>query len=300
MKAWTYLLLFTALGASAGSIEAEAGRIAPGKAKLETYDGASGGRIVRLVGTPAMKPEEADRELSLTLPFTTERNGDFELVAYVCTGNGADDSAFFRVDDGKLRLFSAGHPQKAAPVTLGTFKLAAGKHTLNFHRREPGFGIDRLEVRPVVVNAAVARDRWTGSLFLTSRGRPAKTLWTTAAGGSAADWRELVENGTYRFEANGVFVGTAGFRRAEVMDGVRIRFRQGDVRRARFRIDVSPDGKTFAAVFDGMSFGTADGFETFAFPAQPVRAVRFTFSGNTQNQWNTIDGIGFRIVPTGK
>ena len=151
-----------------------------------------------------------------------------------------------------------------------------------------------------LVNAAVARDRWSGSLFLTSRGRPAKTLWTTAAGGSAADWRELVENGTYRFEANGVFVGTAGFRRAEVMDGVRIRFRQGDVRRARFRIDVSPDGKTFAAVFDGMSSGKADGFETFAFPAQPVRAVRFTFSGNTQNRWNTIDGIGFRIVPTGK
>ena len=33
-----------------------------------------------------------------------------------------------------------------------------------------------------LVNAAVARDRWTGSLFLTSRGRPAKTLWTMAAG----------------------------------------------------------------------------------------------------------------------
>ena len=118
--------------------------------------------------------------------------------------------------------------------------------------------------------------------------------------GSGGVWRQLVENGVADFQVNGPVVCTAVFRQAHALSGVAIRFRQGDVRRARFKIEVSADGETLKPAFDGESSGREAGFEKFAFPAQTVRAIRFTFSGNTINAWNNISGLKFNFTEGGK
>ena len=145
------------------------------------------------------------------------------------------------------------------------------------------------------VNADMALDRYDGSVFLTSRQGTALILSATATDGNPADWRALLVKGEGSYAAPNRTVATAGLRKAAEMDGVRIKFMVGDQRRAKLKIEISADGKKYKTVFDGMSSGKTADFETFAFPAQKVRIVRFTFNGTTQGPWNTIEGLQFSI-----
>ena len=76
--------------------------------------------------------------------------------------------------------------------------------------------------------------------------------------------------------------------------GVGIHWMNGDIRRADFRLEVSPDGRTWHTVSDGKSSGRARGFEDVTFPEQPVRRIRFTGRGNSRNDWNSI--VGLRLL----
>ena len=66
---------------------------------------------------------------------------------------------------------------------------------------------------------------------------------------------------------------------------------QGSVRKERFEIAISQDGKTFKTVFKGMSSGETTDLEPVTWSREKVRSIRVTMRGNTRNNWNVITGI---------
>ena len=89
------LLMLAAFAVNAAVFEAETGVITPGAAKIQDHDGASGGKIVRLVGVPALKKDlvRLDRP-NFVLPFTVDRDGAYGIVLVVCTENTGNDSVY--------------------------------------------------------------------------------------------------------------------------------------------------------------------------------------------------------------
>jgi len=150
MKIVRSLLLLAALAVNAEVIEAESGRLTPGMAKIETHDGASGGRIVRLTGRLVLKIEDVKTDpAQFVIPFTVPNKGAWGITLFYCAEDNGRDSVYFRIDGGELQKKSTGQTAKPAPIDLGDFVLDKGAHTLEFFRREPNFGLDRIEIRPV-------------------------------------------------------------------------------------------------------------------------------------------------------
>lgn len=77
------------------------------------------------------------------------------------------------------------------------------------------------------------------------------------------------------------------------VSAAQIAWSSGDTRRSFFKIETSPDGAAYTEVFNGESSGTTAGFETFAFTGgtTTARYVRVTGSGNSDNNWNSINEI---------
>lgn len=63
---------------------------------------------------------------------------------------------------------------------------------------------------------------------------------------------------------------------------------RGDVRRNRFRISVSEDGRNFRQVYAGESSGSTTSPEPQTFTSRAGRYVRVTVDGNTANDWASI------------
>ncbi|MBQ9502125.1 MAG: hypothetical protein IJU70_08225, partial [Lentisphaeria bacterium] len=150
-RSFVLLFAFALTGALAAAvIEAESGTLAPNGAKIAEYADASGGRIVRLLGAPALKRDAVKPETpDLVVPFTVAQDDAYGITAYVCTEHTGNDSVYFRVDDGKMLEKHFGYPKKSVPIEFGTFELNAGAHKLAFYHRESNFGIDKIEVKPV-------------------------------------------------------------------------------------------------------------------------------------------------------
>ena len=144
-----------------------------------------------------------------------------------------------------------------------------------------------------LLNTELVFDAFTGSYFLVSRPGKSRIFSASVSRGDSAAWRAMLDSGDSRFQANGVTVAEAVFRAEENLAGVSIRFSQGDSRTARFKLEISADGKGWNTVFDGQSSGKNADYEDFPFPAQKVRYVRFTFLGNSENSWNSMNGIRF-------
>ena len=76
----------------------------------------------------------------------------------------------------------------------------------------------------------------------------------------------------------------------EVMDisGVAIAFYDGKLRQTKFELLYSEDGTNFKRVFDGMSTGKTNDYDTLAIPGK-VRYIRLVGNGNTAGSaWNSI------------
>lgn len=70
---------------------------------------------------------------------------------------------------------------------------------------------------------------------------------------------------------------------------VRIAWYSGAARRSIFAIQVAGANQTeWREVFNGMSSGTTNDFETYSFPATTARYLRIVGQGNTSNAWNSI------------
>ena len=65
----------------------------------------------------------------------------------------------------------------------------------------------------------------------------------------------------------------------------------GSRRKGFYALQTSVDGKEFDTVFDGMSSGKTDDFQTVEFPERKARFVRLIGKGNSESAWNTINEI---------
>ena len=182
MKKWWCLLAFAAVGLGAAVIEAESGDLTPGRAKIAALDGASGGKLVRLTGY-AEKDVKKLKEANLTVPFTIDKDGAWEVVAYCAADHEGNDSFFARVDAQSIRYFGVKFPAKSRPVSLGVYKLKAGQHTVAFFCRERNLGVDKIEVRPAKVKAAnwFKLDLKPGQTEYTVTAPKAGTYWIVAS-----------------------------------------------------------------------------------------------------------------------
>ena len=76
------------------------------------------------------------------------------------------------------------------------------------------------------------------------------------------------------------------------LSGIEFTWPQGTRRKQFLRVDVSPDGKKFATVFDGASDGKTND-QVVSFPRRDVRVIRLYMKGNSSNTWNTTGAIRF-------
>ncbi|WP_181592979.1 S-layer homology domain-containing protein [Paenibacillus sp. YN15] len=83
------------------------------------------------------------------------------------------------------------------------------------------------------------------------------------------------------------------------LGAVSIAFISGDVRRAYFSIEASPDGINWTSVYpEGISSGTTTQPELVHFPSVQARYVRINGYGNSASRWNSIGEVGiFRTTP---
>jgi len=158
-----------------------------------------------------------------------------------------------------------------------------------------------VEAAGPLLNALLFRDRWNGSSLLKSlaAGEKTKFFALNCSDGEAAAWRQLWETGRSRWMAPGRDIkGEIVLRRPETLTGIELLRGDGNIHRARLKVEISADGQAFKTVFDGESAGTAIAYEGPTFPAQPVRIIRITFMGNNENEWNSL--LGARLVGPSK
>ena len=72
---------------------------------------------------------------------------------------------------------------------------------------------------------------------------------------------------------------------AKPFDTVALAFLNGDVRIARFRLEVSTDGVNFTQIFEGSTSGNTNNLERYTFDQITARYIRFTNLGNSVNNW---------------
>jgi hypothetical protein len=75
------------------------------------------------------------------------------------------------------------------------------------------------------------------------------------------------------------------------ISAVKIAFYSGDTRSSTFDLQVSSDGTTFTTVKSATSSGTSLALETFEFPDQSARYVRYLGHGNSANLWNSLTEV---------
>lgn len=90
-------------------------------------------------------------------------------------------------------------------------------------------------------------------------------------------------------ECNIVFA----FDKAVDMDMITVAFHIGNQRQSKFDLEVSEDGVNYTNVFSGLSSGTSNSPEQFAFSKQKVKYVKFLGHGNSTSMWNNITEFAF-------
>ena len=78
------------------------------------------------------------------------------------------------------------------------------------------------------------------------------------------------------------------------LKGIGIRWLSGSSRVANFSLECSPDGRDWHTVYKGQSSGKTEQMETYSFPPETVRQIRFNGYGNNQNDWNSI--YDFKLI----
>lgn len=147
MKVGWSLLLAAAFAANAEVIEAEAGKLEAGTARIEENKDASGGKFVRLTGKDVMKTDAVKLDApQIVIPFKVDADGTYRIVLYVFTTKNGDDSCFCRVDQEKLVTKHFDFPKTSAPSSPVSVKLTAGDHVFEIFRRESNCGIDKIEI----------------------------------------------------------------------------------------------------------------------------------------------------------
>jgi len=206
-------------------------------------------------------------------------------------------------------------PYQATASTL-TFTLDGQKVTLTAGKNELDFGTWRWPVKmalqpgsngewlvPAAVAAALlhatfAYDRWTGSVFLTSltAAETTKFLALSCPPEAIPSWRQLWTTGRSRWNVPGQGIaGEVVFRQPEMLSGIAFLRGDGNVHRAKFKMEISADGRTFTKVFAGESSGNCVSYEPVKFAPQSVRIIRLTFDGNDANEWNGL--LGVQLLP---
>ena len=82
------------------------------------------------------------------------------------------------------------------------------------------------------------------------------------------------------------------------LDHVAIAFYSGDIRRSFFDLQLSTDGVNWTMVYSGASSGSGLGLETFSFPAQLARHVRYMGYGNSASIWNSLTEVSIPMPQT--
>lgn len=82
-----------------------------------------------------------------------------------------------------------------------------------------------------------------------------------------------------------------------LLDRLLASFYLGDTRATYFDISLSTNGTTWQQVFTGQSSGTKTGLETFTFPAQSARHIRYIGRGNSASLWNSVTELMLPLVP---
>jgi len=138
-------------------------------------------------------------------------------------------------------------------------------------------------------------DAHTGSLLLKSEPE-GRFLSLTCPAGDAEAWRRLWNTTRGKWVADGRGIACElVLRQPEQLAGIELMRNDSDLHRSHYRVDVSENGTSWDKVYDGDTQVDQIVYERVSFPARPVRMIRITFNGNTENSLNGV--LGARLVP---
>jgi len=146
-----------------------------------------------------------------------------------------------------------------------------------------------------LIDAVAFPDSYTGSLLLKSE--PAgRFLSLTCPAGDAEAWRQLWDTTRGKWVADGRgLVCELVLRKPEQLAGVELMRNDSTLHRSQYRVEISENGTSWDKVYDGDTQVDQIVYERVSFPARPVRIIRITFNGNTENSLNGV--LGARLVP---
>ena len=132
----------------------------------------------------------------------------------------------------------------------------------------------------------------TGTVMLNTLKEPSDILFVTATDQPGA-LRDLLVKQRGEWVAHGrKTMADIVFSDVKQLSGIEFTWPQGTRRKQFLQVDVSPDGKKFATVFDGASDGKTND-QVVSFPRRDVRVIRLYMKGNSSNTWNTTGAIRF-------
>ena len=81
------------------------------------------------------------------------------------------------------------------------------------------------------------------------------------------------------------------------LHAVSVAWYRSEARSSHYSIQVSEDGVSWSAIFNGSSIAGVSGYNTCTVPDTAARYVRITGTGNTENEWNSIAEVMIYAEP---
>jgi heparin/heparan-sulfate lyase len=254
--------------------------------------------LIRAGATVAAAPEPSAIWLDgVAVPARPERKGELLLLPFKALLDGKKiqydentTSLRFQLDGDTVSL-EDGKPE----IAVGEFHWPLA---VEVKRTAAGEWLVPAEVAAPLLDATLFRDSWTGGVLLKTIPEAERTKFFAlhVSAGEVAAWRQLWETGRSRWSAPGRGIrGEIVLRRAEPLAGIEFLRGDGNLRRAKFRVEVSADGRAFTTIFDGESSGKTVDYERVGFAPQSVRIIRIVLDGNHENEWNGL--LGVRLIP---
>lgn len=225
----------------------------------------AGSEILRLLGGPP--PIFADAGPDRTVMDTNE---DFTEAVTLDAGRSS-------IRSGGISHYSwwlgSTHLGDGPQLTL---EFSQGSHAVTLHAETTG---------GETLNNAMTLTVISPRILVTAIDSDANVPENTLDGSLGTRWSQFGTDQWIRYELPSV----------TVLDHVDIAFYQGNQRRSSFDLQTSTDGTNWNTVFSGQSNFSLE-LQTFSFPPQPTKFVRYLGHGNSSNLWNSLTEVSIPVT----
>lgn len=127
-------------------VEAEVGTIGSQWEIISDPKVSNGKHLTPKTGVESIQTASTETASHIAIPFTLDQTGKFNLFARLNCPSANDDSCWMKIDDEPFDMKNGLGTNGWQWLTLGSWELAAGEHTLTIAIREDGLQIDKISL----------------------------------------------------------------------------------------------------------------------------------------------------------